>query len=175
MTKYIAGAGSRKKKKRNPRPLPPPPPVVVQPPSQPGASDDPNSLFSKSSVRIIDLLSEGEIEGFVETDEEKSIFLDDTAIMNADGSTNFIFDNFQFKEGTQDQTYIPGFPAAESVVPVNSAIGDSVDDSVVGTVTNSNVDRVIVRVVIPQLFVISNGLKATTMKYEIDVQPIWIT
>lgn len=171
MTKYIAGAGSKKKKKRNPRPLPPPPPVVVQPPSQPGASDDPNSLFSKSSVRIIDLLSEGEIEGFVETDEEKSIFLDDTAIMNADGSTNFIFDNFQFKEGTQDQTYIPGFPAAESVVPVNSAIGDSVGDSVVRTVTNSNVDRVIVRVVIPQLFVISNGLKATTMKYEIDVQP----
>jgi len=50
-------------------------------------------------------------------------------------------------------------------------LGDSVDDSVVRTVTNSNVDRVIVRVVIPQLFVISNGLKATTMKYEIDVQP----
>ena len=171
MTKYIAGAGSKKKKKRNPRPLPPPPPVVVQPPSQPGASDDPNSLFSKSSVRIIDLLSEGEIEGFVETDEEKSIFLDDTAIMNADGSTNFIFDSFEFKEGTQDQNYIPGFPAAESVVPVNSAIGDAVDDSVVRTVSNSNVDRVIVRVVIPQLFVISNGLKATTMKYEIDVQP----
>lgn len=171
MTKYIAGAGSKKKKKRNPRPLPPPPPVIVQPPSQPGASDDPNSLFSKSSVRIIDLLSEGEIEGFVETEEEKSIFLDDTAIMNADNTTNFVFDNFEFREGTQAQTYIPGFPAAESVVPVNSAVGDAIGNTVVRTITNSNVDRLIVRVVIPQLFVINNGLKATTMKYEIDVQP----
>lgn len=171
MAEWIAGAGGKKKKKRTPRPAPPPPPVIITPPSAPAQSDDPNSLFSKSSVRVVDLISEGEIEGFVETDEEKSIFLDGTALQNADGSQNFIFDNFEFREGTQAQTYIPGFPAGETVTSVNASVGDAVDDEIVRSISDSDVDRVIVTVAIPQLFTISNGLKATTMKYEIQVQP----
>jgi hypothetical protein len=37
--------------------------VVVQS-AGPERSDDANSLFSKSSIRLIDVISEGEIEGF---------------------------------------------------------------------------------------------------------------
>ena len=177
MAKYIAGAGGGKKKKSNPRPQPVVQQTtvvqqVVSAPSAPAASDDANTLFSKSSVRIIDLVSEGEIEGFVDSaDGRKSIFLDGTAIRNSDGSDNFVYDNFEFRAGTQAQTYIPGFPAAESVVGVNVAVGDAVDDSVVRTITNSNVDAVIVTIAIPQLFVVSNGLKKTSLEYTIDVQP----
>lgn len=174
MTKAIAGAGSGKKKRSNPKPQPVVQQTVVVQQAAPQiqqASDDPNSLFSKSSVRVIDLISEGEIEGFVETDGRKSLFLDDTVIRNSDGTDNFIFDNFEFRAGTQAQGYIPGFPAAENVVSVNASVGDAVDDAVTRSITDTDVNRVVVRVVIPQLFVVSNGLKATTMKYEIQVQP----
>lgn len=176
MAKSIAGAGGGRRRRRNPRPSP----VVQQTtivqrgpsPSAPVASDDANSLFSKSSVRIIDLISEGEIEGFVDSaDGRKSIFLDGTAIRNSDGTDNFVYDNFEFRAGTQAQTFIPGFPAAESVVGVNAAVGDDIGDSVVRTIANSNVDAVIVTVSIPQLFAVANGLKKTSLQYTIEVQP----
>ena len=102
MAKYIAGAGGGKKKKSNPRPQPVVQQTtvvqqVVSAPAAPAASDDANTLFSKSSVRIIDLVSEGEIEGFVDSaDGRKSIFLDGTAIRNTDGSDNFVYDNLSF-------------------------------------------------------------------------------
>lgn len=119
MQKYIVGAGGGKKKKSNPRPAPVvQQTVVVQQaaPVIPQASDDANTLFSKSSVRVIDLISEGEIEGFIESDGRKSILLDDTVIRNADGTDNFVYDNFEFRAGTQAQNYITGFPDRKSVV-----------------------------------------------------------
>ena len=171
--KPIQGAGSSRKKKRRQNPQPQPvvqQTVVVQQASAPQASDDPNSLFSKASVRLIDVLSEGEIEGFVTADEEKSIYLDDTPLIAADGSKNIVFDSFEFRAGTQGQQYIPGFVASEGVTSVNAAIGDTVGSEVVRTITDNDVDAVIVRVVIPQLFKVGNGLKASSMEYDIDIQ-----
>ena len=174
MAKEIAGSGGGRKRKSNPRPQPVVQQTVVV--SQPTVSvippsDDPNSLFSKSSIRLVDLLSEGEIEGFVEADDAKSFFLDDTALRNADGTNNFVFDNFSFRAGTQTQDYIPGFPAGETVTTVNTAVGDAVNSTVVRAATGVETDRLIVRIVIPQLFVISNGLKATSLSYSIQYQP----
>jgi predicted phage tail protein len=174
MQSLIQGAGGGKKKRRNPTPQPVVQQTtvvqqVVQAPPSP--SDDANTLFSKSSVRLIDLISEGEIEGFVESDGRKSIFLDDTAIRNPDGTDNFVYDNFEFRAGTQAQDYIAGFPNTEAVTSVGAAVGNAVDDSVVRTITDADADAVIVTVSIPQLFVVSNGLKQTQMKYTIDVQP----
>jgi predicted phage tail protein len=174
MQKYIVGAGGGKKKKSNPRPAPVvQQTVVVQQaaPVIPQASDDANTLFSKSSVRVIDLISEGEIEGFIESDGRKSILLDDTVIRNADGTDNFVYDNFEFRAGTQAQNYITGFPNTESVTSVGASVGNAVDDSVIRTITDPDTDALIVTVSIPQLFVVSNGLKKTTMEYTIDIQP----
>ncbi len=174
MQSLIQGAGGGKKKRRNPTPQPVVQQTtvvqqVVQAPPSP--SDDANTLFSKSSVRLIDLISEGEVEGFVESDGRKSIFLDDTAIRNPDGTDNFVYDNFEFRAGTQAQDYIAGFPNTEAVTSVGAAVGNAVDDSVVRTITDADADAVIVTISIPQLFVVSNGLKQTQMKYTIDVQP----
>ena len=47
----------------------------------------PNTLQSVAAARVIDVLSEGEIEGLV--DAEKSIFLDGTPLQNEDDSFNF--------------------------------------------------------------------------------------
>lgn len=174
MAKAIAGSGGGRKRKSNPKPQPVVQQTVVV--SQPTVSfippsDDPNSLFSKSSVRIVDLLCEGEIEGFAESDNAKSFFLDDTPLRNADGSDNFVFDNFAFRAGTQTQDYIPGFPAAETVTSVNAAVGNAVNSTVVRTATEVDANRLIVRIVVPQLFVVSNGLKATSVSYKIEIQP----
>lgn len=173
--KAIGGAGGGKKKKSSPRPAPPvQQTVVVQQTTQvvtPQPTDDANSLFSKSSVRLIDVISEGEIEGFVESEEERSIFFDDSPVRNPDGTDNFVYDSFEFYSGTQDQSHIGGFSSSESVQQVNLEVDDAEGDIKVATVTDTDVDAVTVNVLIPQLFVVSNGLKATSLGYEIDVLP----
>lgn len=173
MASYIqgAGGGGKKKKKSNPQPQPPVQnTTVVQQVSGPSISDDANTLFSKSSVRLIDLISEGEIEGFVESDGRKSVFLDDTVIRNADNTDNFVYDGFEVRLGTADQTHISGFSDTESVTTVGASVGNDVGDSVIRTLTDPDADAVIVTVAIPQLFRSSNGLKATSLTYVIEVQ-----
>lgn len=71
-----------------------------------------DSLRSNALARILDLVSEGEIVGLV--DGAKSIFLDETPLANADGSLNFKNVQVDFRSGTQDQAYIPGFPDVTS-------------------------------------------------------------
>ena len=126
MANYIqgAGGGGKKKKKSNPQPQPPVQnTTVIQQVNAPSISDDANTLFSKASVRLIDLISEGEIEGFVESDGRKSVFLDDTVIRNQDDTDNFVYDGFETRLGTADQTHIPGFADTESVTTVGASVG----------------------------------------------------
>ena len=78
--------------------------VVVQAAQR---EDDANSLFSKSSIRLIDVLSEGEIEGFATpSDPEQSIYFDDTPLQNSDGTDNFVYSDFASRVGTQSQAYV---------------------------------------------------------------------
>lgn len=51
------------------------------------AQEAPDSLRSKAYARVVDLISEGEIEGLVSG--LQSVYLDDTPIQNADGTNNF--------------------------------------------------------------------------------------
>ena len=74
--------------------------------------ESPDSLSSIAYARMLDLISEGEIVGLV--DGMKSVFLDETPLMNPDGSLNFQKAQIWTTNGTQDQSYMPGFPAVES-------------------------------------------------------------
>ena len=47
----------------------------------------PNTLRAKTTAYLIDVLGEGEIVGLV--DGARSIYFDDTPLMNPDGSVNF--------------------------------------------------------------------------------------
>ena len=169
MTKRIAGAGGGRRSQPAPQQnVNVQQTVVVQAAK---AEDDANSLFSKSSIRLIDVISEGEIEGFADADNpRKSIFFDDTPLRNEDGTDNFVYDDFAYRLGTQNQLYIPGFASSENAVNVNSKVGDDVGDSVVRTTTDSDVDAVIVRILFNQIFRVDNGLKATSIGYAIDLQ-----
>ncbi len=107
-----------------------------------------DSLRSEQYASVLDLLCEGEIEGI--EGGPKGIFLEDTAVQNADGSFNF--DNFTVValEGTQGQPYIPD-PAGG--IQVERGVGVEVTNAVPVTrsITNSDVDKARVTINIPSL------------------------
>ena len=107
-----------------------------------------DSLSSEQFANVLDLLCEGEIQGF--DDGAKSIFLEDTPLQNADGSFNF--DNFAVASvnGTQGQSHIPdatgGIQTERSVnVEVTKAA------PVTRTITNSEIDRIRLTISLPSL------------------------
>lgn len=72
----------------------------------------PDSLRSTALARILDLVSEGPIGGLVHG--LQSVYLDETPLANADGTLNFKNVSVEYRSGTQDQEYIPGFPDVEN-------------------------------------------------------------
>jgi len=107
-----------------------------------------DSLRSEQYASVLDLLCEGEIEGI--EGGPKGIFLEDTAVQNADGSFNF--DNFSVValEGTQGQPYIPD-PAGG--IQVERGVGVEITNGVPVTrsITNSDVDKARVTINLPSL------------------------
>ena len=81
---------------------------------------DKDSLDSKSYANVLDLISEGEIEGL--KDGLKSVFLNNTPIQNNDNSYNFDNVSYAFREGTSSQTKINGFDNAATTVSVNRQV-----------------------------------------------------
>ena len=82
--------------------------------------EDEDNLHSIAYASIIDLVSAGPIHGFANSASPlRSVYLDKTPIENDDGSLNFTDVQLEFRAGTQDQRYIPGFPAVEASSAVN--------------------------------------------------------
>ena len=152
--KLIRGAGG-----------PPPPP----PPRQPTRT--PDTLHSKQFATFLDLISEGEIEGFASPSKEgltkgttaytnaslKDVFLNNTPVLKATASSSspatndFNFQNISFvsRFGTSSQTKIPGIETSQSITPVGVTV--TVDSPVTRQVTNTNVDAIKVSITFPQL------------------------
>jgi len=141
------------------------------PPTPPSPTRAPDTLNSRQFASIQDLLSEGEIEGFATPSKAgltkgttaynnaalKDIFLNDTPILNASasntspGTADFNFQNvsFAFKEGTANQTHIPGIESSESTTAVGVTVTTSAP--VTRQITNTNVDAAKVTITFPQL------------------------
>ena len=101
-TKYIAGAGGGGKSGGGGH--------------TPTEADD--TLQSVQHASVLDLISEGEIEGL--ENGNKSIFLEDTPVENSDGSSNFKDFTIVTRTGTQTQTHISGdFGSTQSEQAVN--------------------------------------------------------
>lgn len=111
-----------------------------------GAVEASDTLRSKAYARVLDAISEGEIEGLV--NGPKSIYLNNTPLQGADGTFNFDV-KVDLRHGSQGQPHIEGFPSVENEVQV--AVEVKKDTPVVRTVTNGNVDAIRVKVLIPQL------------------------
>lgn len=130
--------------------------------------ESPDSLRSISYAKIIDLIGEGEIRGLV--DGYRSIYLNGTPLQSADGSFNFQNVSVETRSGTQDQTYIPGFPSVENEIGVDVELTSNAP--VVRSVSGSDLSAIRVRLAVPglQKTDLSNGdTVGYSISYAIDI------
>jgi predicted phage tail protein len=132
-------------------------------------STAPDSLDSRQYANVIDLLSEGEIEGLA--DGLKSIYLNNTVLQNPDGSYNFQDVTIYTRNGTQNQTYIPLGGGVSDTKGVGVTVVKNVPQ--VRTITDVDVDSVRVTIAIPSLQQINttNGdTSGASVRLQIAVQ-----
>lgn len=111
------------------------------------AQEDPNTLKSVATARVIDLVSEGEVVGLA--NGLRSVFLDGVPVENDDGSFNFDGVSVATRVGTPAQTHIEGFPAVENEVSVDQEVLNGLPVS--RSISDPDVDAMRVKVVIPAL------------------------
>jgi predicted phage tail protein len=127
-----------------------------------------DNLNSTQYAQVLDLISEGEIQGL--KDGLKSIYLDNTPLQNADNTYNFQNVTVQTRNGTQAQSYIPGFTDIENEVPVGVTV--TLASPVARTITDSSVNAVRITITVPQLQKIEdNGdINGTSVLLAVEVQ-----
>jgi predicted phage tail protein len=132
----------------------------------PTESDD--SLQSAQYGSVLDLLSEGEIDGI--EGGVKGIYLDGTPIQSSGGANNFTGYTVVTRNGTQAQTYIPNTSGIESEKGVNVEATSTV--SVTRTISDIDVDRVRVTVQLPALQIIEDDgdIVGNSVAIQIQVQ-----
>ena len=165
---------------------PPSPP----PPRQPTRT--PDTLHSRQFATFLDLISEGEIEGFASASKEgrtkgttaynnaalKDVFLNDTPVLRSTAdstspaTTDFNFQDVSFEPrfGTSNQTKIAGIESSSSVTSVGVEVAQA--SPVTRQITNSNVDAVNVTITFPQIQKATNegDLLGSTVQLKISVQ-----
>lgn len=129
----------------------------------------PDSAQSKTYIKILYGLSEGEVEGLAKG--LKSVYLEDTPLLDANGNSNFQSIIADFRTGTNDQEYIEGF----SDISSESAVGVELksDAPWVRAVTNSDLDAVRIRLkwgALRKQNAENGDVSGITIQYAIDVQ-----
>lgn len=103
---------------------------------------------SKQLVKIIDVISDGEIEGL--SDGMKSVYFDNTPVQNKDGSYNFNNVQLEGRVGSQVQDVIAGFNTSEKEVSVGTQVRKNLP--ITRTVTDSKVSRLRLTIGVQSLF-----------------------
>ena len=138
----------------------------------------PDNLNSRQQLRVLDLISEGEIEGFASPSKEgltqgttaynnaclKDVFLSNTQVLQSSANSaspsgsdfNFADVNFDLRFGTSNQTKIKGVQATGAPVSVGVQVDDKLangneSDGITRTITDSEVDQVRVILDFPTL------------------------
>ena len=129
--------------------------------------EQPDDLQSIAKAKILLALGEGEFEGGL---DGKSIFLDGTPLINSDGSENFSGVKWEFRPGTQAQTYIQGMPGTVNEINVGSEI--SSDTAWTHTFNNTQLSAVRLRLKWPSIFRQQNNgdLVGNVINYAVDLQ-----
>lgn len=133
-----------------------------------GAKEAPDTLASKQYLNIVDLITEGPAFGLA--NNLQSIIVGGTPIMNPDGSKNIDGFNVHGRNGTVNQTHVPGFSAAESEKMVGVQIKKA--SPITRTLEGRQLDAARVTVSIPSLQVIyaDGSNDATHVEIAISVQ-----
>lgn len=103
---------------------------------------------SKQLVKIIDVISEGEVEGLA--DGMKSVYFDNTPVQSKDGSYNFNNVQLEGRVGSQVQDVIAGFNTSEKEVSVGTQVRKNLP--ITRTVTDNKVSRLRLTIGVQSLF-----------------------
>lgn len=130
-------------------------------------TEQPDDLQSVAKAKILLALGEGEFAGGLTA---RDIYLDGTALENADGSQNFSGVAWEFRSGTQAQKYIQGIPGTENEINVVSEVSSST--AWTRTFTNTQLSAVRLRLKWPSLFKQEDDgdLVGYSVNYAIDLQ-----
>ncbi|EPQ9453563.1 DUF1983 domain-containing protein [Enterobacter cloacae complex sp. 2024EL-00711] len=138
-------------------------------------TEQPNDLQSVAKAKILLALGEGEFAGGLTA---RDIYLDGTALENADGSENFSGVAWEFRSGTLAQKYIQGIPGTENEISVGTEVSSAT--AWTRTFTNTQLSAVRLRLKWPSLFKQEDDgdLVGYSVNYAIDLQTdggIWQT
>lgn len=130
-------------------------------------TEQPDDLQSVAKAKILVALGEGEFAGQL---TGKDIYLDGTALENADGSQNFSGVTWEFRAGTQAQKYIQGIPGTENEISVGNEVSSAT--AWTRTFTNTQLSAVRLRLKWPSLFKQEDDgdLVGYSVNYAIDLQ-----
>ena len=130
-------------------------------------TEQPDDLQSVAKAKILVALGEGEFAGQL---TGKDIYLDGTALENADGSQNFSGVTWEFRSGTQAQKYIQGIPGTENEISVGTEVSSAT--AWTRTFTNTQLSAVRLRLKWPSLFKQEDDgdLVGYSVNYAIDLQ-----
>ena len=130
-------------------------------------TEQPDDLQSVAKAKILIALGEGEFAGQL---TGKDIYLDGTAIENADGSQNFSGVTWEFRPGTQAQKYIQGIPGTENEISVGTEVSSAT--AWTRTFTNTQLSAVRLRLKWPSLFRQEDDgdLVGYSVNYAVDLQ-----
>jgi predicted phage tail protein len=113
-----------------------------------GGGQSPDSIKSDASIRFIDALCEGEIEGLV--NGYQSIYYNRTPLQNPDLTYNWQIGSIAVANGTQTQPYLPGFGEVYSEVNVNQQV-KLATGAVVRSIVTPSLDALKVTIYVPRL------------------------
>jgi predicted phage tail protein len=127
-----------------------------------------DGLDSVQYAKVIDLISEGEIQGL--KDGHKSIYINNTPLQNADGSYNFQNVTVYTTTGTQSQSPIPISNDVESEFGVGTTVLNGLP--VIKSITKPSVDAARITISIPQLqgFTDKGDIIGARVRLQIAVQ-----
>ena len=131
-----------------------------KPPGPREPTEAPDTLSSTQFARVLDLISEGEIDQF------EDVFLDKTSLSNFSGFVR------EFRLGTQNQAPIL---MEGGVIESTTSVGVTVTQSggpITRTVTNTDIDRVAITVQVPTLQIIEGDgdIVGHSVSFQISLQ-----
>ncbi|WP_397321910.1 host specificity protein J [Pantoea agglomerans] len=137
--------------------------------------EQPDDLLSIAKLKMLLAISEGEIQGDLTAQQ---IYLNDTQLANEDGTYNFTGVVWDWRKGTQDQTYIQGMPEVDNELSVGVAVTQAI--AWTRQFTNLTLDAVRIKLSLPvQYQYKDNGdMVGTVTQYAIDLSTdggSWVT
>lgn len=128
--------------------------------------ETPNNLLSIAYAKVLVAVGEGELAG---TPTGKDIYLNGTPLIGPNNESNFGGVTWEWRSGTQDQTYIQGMPEVSNEVTVNFDLKQTTPW--VRQITKKNLSAARITVSIPALYQqMQNGdTNGYSVSYDIEV------